>query len=364
MKLKLSGKELSKKYAYSNLIILGFCSLYLIIPYFLQNLVGDDFYIYSSFQNQTLIPTIFFFLCLITSITILTYDLKWHSKIEIGKLSIRSYRQIFFLTVFYLLIIIIRDLPLKLSGASRNEMLGAISSQLLPGFGFLLLLCMIAIIQLHQKKFLIIFCIVCFMVDLVHEGKIFVSYALLCLMFYLDDNRIKLSFKRIIILGCVGLSFLLLIFFMRAFAVGENPLLSVYAFFSEFMGVNATSGWAVEYNHAGLPSDLTDFDMTLRSYYLGSVGHGLALSPVAYFLGNFGSLFYVVTFIYCIIITCVGLIGNRTIGKYSLLVILYNLIHLLRHGPNLFLSKCIFQILFLTLFFMWLNNASYRKNLS
>ena len=355
MKLKLSVKGESNKYPYSTLAILTFCSLYIILPYFLQAIVGDSFYIYSSSQNSSILPSLYFFLNIVICFAIIIHDLKWHNKINIGKLTTRSYKLLIWLTIIYLIIIALRDIPLKLGGASRTEMLGAISRQLLPGFGFLLLLSFISIIQSHNKKLLLIFCLICFLVDIIHEGKIFTSYALLCMMFYFDDSLIKISLKRIILIGCIGLCFLTMIFFMRASAVGENPFLSVYSLFSEFMGVNATSGWAIEYSNNNLPPDLNDFDTTLRNYYINNVGHGLALSPVAYFIGNFPS-YYLVVPLYFGIITLIYLAGNRLIGQYSILILLYNLIHLLRHGPNLFLSKSISQIIFVSILFIWINN--------
>ena len=231
-------------------------------------------------------------------------------------------------------------------------MLGAISKQLVPGFGILLLLCMISLIALNNKRYVILFCIICLLVDIVHEGKIFTSYAILCLMFYFDEKGVQISIKRVVTIGMFGLIFLLSIFIMRAYAVGDNNIIGIYSAFSEFMGVNATAGWAIEYASLNLPNDYIDFDAALREYYLKYVGHGLALSPVAYFIGNFHSFYYIAVTSYCIIILFVYLLGSKLIGKYSLLIFMYNIIHLLRHGPNLFLTKSITQIFIISLVFI------------
>lgn len=361
MKLKIAEREESITYSYSKLILFGFSALYLLFPYLLEYYIGAEFYIYSSYQDITFKYSLIFFSILFLTINLIIIDLRRFNIVKCALPSKRSAKIIIWINIAYLGVICARGLPLRLGGASRDILLELISSQLLPGFGFLFLLCIVAVIYLKDRKYLLLFIAVCFVVDIIHQGKIFTSYAVLSLMFYLDNIRTKISLKRIVLIVSLGFSFLLMIFFMRAISADQNPLLGAYSFFSEFMGVNATNGWAYEYHLTGGNRDLSDFDATLREYYVKDVGHGLALSPVAYFIGNYGDLFFIHVILYFIVVFMIFHISVKFIGKYALVILLYNVIHLLRHGPNLFLSKCMFQLIFIIGLIAILNFWKERK---
>ncbi len=360
MKLKLCVRKLWNDYTcrYSLLIILAFSFLYFILPYFLQGIVGDDFYLYSNCQSSTFIYALYFFLLILILFKIIIRNVKKYENISCWPPQKKYAKFIYWLNVLYLCVVILNGLSLRASGATRGALLEAISGQLFPGYGYLFLLSIVIITHLKNNRYLYLFVFICFIVDMIYQGKIFTMYASVVVMFYIDNLRVKINLKRILIIALLGFSFLFIIYTIRAVASGGNVLVDVYSMFSEFMGVNATSGWGMSYYKSGLPFQLSEFDSVLQDYYIQNVGHGLGLSPVAYFLANFGSgwSFFLSTSIYIFIVMIIYLIGSRVLGKYVLLIFLYNFVHLLRHGPNLFLSKSLLQILFLSVIVLLLYN--------
>ncbi|WP_316737870.1 hypothetical protein [Pedobacter aquatilis] len=342
---------MSEKYSfsYSKIVLIGLAFLYFILPVTLQSLVGEDFYIFSKYQFLVSDRSILFFILLIILLSFLAKKIK---KTAIG-LKIHPSKGILILAVslnfVYLLIVLIRGILLRQQGLAREDLLGIISSQLIPGYGYFLLLSFVALLQLKEKKFLFLFILIAFGIDIIYQGKIFVTNALMLSMFYIDNIKLKFSLLRISLIGLSGLAFLVVIFVIRSIATdGEaGDLTSVYTSFSEFMGVNATVGWSYEFNKQGMPASYFNYDPVLQKYYLSSVGHGLAISPVAYFTGNFGDSYLVAIIAYFLIIYLIFYYSSKIIGRYAFFVLMYNFIHLLRHGPDIFLYKCILQIMFL-----------------
>ena len=74
--------------------------------------------------------------------------------------------------------------------------------------------------------------------------------------------------------------------FMRISLAGDDlskdMLGFAYLFGSEFLGVQASIGWAMEYFSEGYPASFWAFGATLQDFYKSSVGHGLATSPGAF----------------------------------------------------------------------------------
>lgn len=349
MKLKLSAYKPSSDYSYkySITIITLFSALYFIIPYLLEPFVGDDFYVYSHYQSETFIYSLFCFISLIFCTYIVTQKAEHFTNIACPRPSLQTCKIIFWLNFIYLIKIIL--IGILANGADRITLLGLISKQLFPGYGYILLLVLISIIHIKRDKYLFLFFSTCVIIDILYHGKIFSTYALMLTMFYLDDKKIKLTIRRLLLIGVLGITFLFSIFIIRAITSGSGFILNIYSFFSEFIGVNATIGWGYEYTENNLPPSFTEYDSVLQNYYIQEVGHGLALSPVAYFLGNFGHKFsfFIGWTLYILLLLIIYSITIRFIGRYALLILLYNFIHLLRHGPDIFLSNSITQSIFL-----------------
>lgn len=352
MKLRLCVKKrlsnYSGSYVRTILIVLSF--LYSIFPYLLQKIVGDDFYIYSSYQSFTILYSLYFLLMLWLVFRALQMKVRKFESINCVHPTKKNIKFFWWMNFSYFGLIIIRGIFARIQGADRTFLLELISSQLFTGYGFILLLVCISVIWLREKKYLCYFVVICFLIDFIYQGKIFTTNVIMVVMFYLDDLRISISVKRLLLIGLLGFGFLFLIFAIRAITTGEESVfLSVYSLFSEFMGVNATVGWGYEYYLFNQPPSFVDFGSTLREYYIEEVGHGLALSPVAYFLANYGISYsyFISLFAYFGITYIFYVLSIRIIGRFALFVFMYNYIHLLRHGPDLFLSKSIFHICFL-----------------
>lgn len=364
MKLKKSESKKLKKYSYSysKTVLIIFAFLYLILPIFLQKVVGDDFYIYSKFQSFVTVSSIFFFFLICLLVFYVSRIAKGKYRVNIRPPDNKSYLFFYWANIIYMFLIIIRGFILRLNGISRIELLSSLSSQLIPGYGYLLLLSCIATLHINKRFNLILFILLSLLIDITYQGKIFSTNAFMLLMFYLDINYVKMSIKRLCAIGGIGLFFLFVIFAIRAMASGGNLFVDVYSFFSEFMGVHATIGWGYDYNQANMPMRLTHFDEVLQNYYMGSVGHGLALSPVAYFIGNFGIYNIPISILYTILLILIYYTFSLFLGRFTLYVFMYNFIHLLRHGPNIFLQKSISHMLLLSIILIIFCNYVINKN--
>jgi hypothetical protein len=350
-------------FSYSLAVVIAFLFLYFILPVGIEYIVGDDFFIYSSSQNianiaNTIVGFILFMLLL---------RIFRKSKISphVNSLPPDKYTISFFfyLNLCYFLIIFFRGLLAISQGMGRMDLLLVINSLLLPGYGYLLLLASVAVIHLKKSKLLLLFVLLSFLIDFVYNGKIFSANAVMVLVFYLDNARVKFSFTRILLIGLSGFGFIVMIFLLRAISSGvEDNVIGLYSFFSEFMGVNASVGWSYEYLHDGLPMDLFDFGATLQNYYENSVGFGLALNPAAYFVGNFGSYYFAVAIFYAYIVYLIYCISSSLLGRYALFVLMYDLIHLLRHGPDVFILKFFTHSLFLVIVLLILKNHISSRN--
>lgn len=366
MKLKLCEKKHWNDYTcnYCKAIIFAFSFLYFVLPYPLQQVVGDEFYLYSGHQSATFAYSVCFFIFILFVFQRLVSQVKKYENVSCKPPKKKYSIFVYWVNFAYLCYVVFNGLLLRASGASRGMLLEVISSHLFPGYGYILLLSCIIVIYLKEKFYLYFLVIICFVVDFVYQGKIFTMYAFMVVMFYIDDLRISINLRRLLMSGILGFSFLFLIFSVRSLANEGDVFVDIYSLFSEFMGVNATSGWGYSYYLSHQPSQLIAFDFALMDYYRTDVGHGLGLSPVAYFLGNFGpNQGYILSMItYLCIIFFVYTIGIRVLGKYALFVFLYNYVHLLRHGPNLFLSKSIMHVFFLIVIVLILyNNKINRK---
>lgn len=340
---------------YCILALAGFGFLYFILPLILQNIVGPEFYIFSKEQGKVYFENIIFYLLLTSFLFLLSSNVIQTPWIVNSASKFVNYL-IIIVTFIYLIFVFGKGLILSRSGVPREELLEIISSQLVPGFGYLLLACFFSIIRLRKAYILIAFGLLALSLDVVYQGKIFVTNALMLTMFFLDNSKIKLTFLRVVSFILIGFGFLAFIFILRSLSAGEsNAAIGVYTYFSEFMGVNATSGWAKEYAATGGVHGFFNFDPILQKFYIGNVGHGLAISPVAYFIGNFGDYYYLIVIAYFLVLFFMFYLSSYILGRFCFLILVYNFIHLLRHGPDIFLYKCFLQLTIVSLAVIFIN---------
>lgn len=347
---------------YSRTILIVFSFLYLVFPLFIQPIVGENFYIYSYYQYKVTCYSLLFFVGVVLLICNLSHCISKHAYVSCPLPDKTSLKFFYWLNILYFIKMILHGIPLKLAGASREELLMSISSQLITGYGYVLLLACISLLCLKNQKYIIIFALCCLCLDIIYQGKIFSSYLIMLLMFYLDNLRIKMSMRKLLLIGLLGFSFIFTIFTLRALSSGGFFLVDVYSIFSEFMGVNATIGWGYEYNMANSPMALTNFDTILQDFYIADVGHGLALSPVAYFIGNFGNKYLFISVLFFVFIAILYGISSMIIGRYALLVFMYDYLHFMRHGPDLFLLKSITHLSFLIIILCIFQNYKNNKH--
>lgn len=129
----------------------------------------------------------------------------------------------------------------------------------------------------------------------------------------------------------------------------------VYLFGSEFLGVQASIGWAMDYYASSYPLSFWNFGSTLENFYIASVGHGLATSPGAYLQANFGNTGPAAAIIACLIGLVLFRLSVRWLGLVAYLIIAINFQHFLRHGLDVFIVKIISQMVIAVLIVIIVN---------
>ena len=131
--------------------------------------------------------------------------------------------------------------------------------------------------------------------------------------------------------------------------LSKDMLRFAYLFGSEFLGVQASIGWAMEYFSEGYPASFWAFGATLQDFYKSSVGHGLATSPGAFLRRISAVRGYFFSIVSCAIMAMLFRICIRVVGWIVYLILAINFQHFLRHGIDVFLGKVIFQMIFVFL---------------
>lgn len=356
--MKVRQKNYS--YNYSRALLSGLAFLYLVLPLAFPYLSGSDFYIYSNEQLNIIHISLFsFFLAFIFAEAI--FRIRFNSRKLCVTNSISDTSIFIYVSYVLMILIIFSGLQLRAAGLGRMELVEAIHAASIPGYGLILLLAGLSIALNSKTKHLIIFIIFSMIIDFIYMGKIYSYMALIILFFYLDHKNVKFSLIRLMQITILGLFFLLVIFTSRASASGElEGIFAAYTFASEFVGVNSTIGWALEYNALGLPSQFLDFGSRLEDFYISKVGHGLALAFPAYFIGNFGDYWFVGQFLYFFSIALALLFLVKYFGHIVMFIILFNSQHLFRHGPDIFLQKILLHLvgLVFVIYFMRLVKAA------
>lgn len=261
-------------------------------------------------------------------------------------------RVAYFAMLVYALLVLIYGQKLRVMGASRADLLDGMDDFLFPGMSLLLMIASVfCVAKASRLQFYSIF-LTFLLVDITYNGKIFSFLAMILFFLRLDyahPSR-KTILKAFGLWGVLGVLMLLLSGLMRMTLAGDDLNSDVvgvaYLFGSEFLGVQASIGWAMEYFAQGYSTVFWAFGSTLQDFYNSSVGHGLATSPAAFFEANFGSAGPFLAIFGCCIALISFRISERVLGWVAYLIVAINFQHFLRHGIDVFLGKVIFQMIF------------------
>lgn len=335
------------------LISLLFC--YFILPAIISNFIFDnDFYIYSSRQSDANILSLVYGFIFIVWFYLLFKPRR--ANLNNGRV-IRlanwpGLRIAYFAMCIYSVLLLFHGQQLHAAGASREELLGGIGEFLLPGMGLILLgSAIFAVSKATRFQFYLLF-ILFFMIDITYNGKIFSFIALVIFFMRLDFSRpsARTIVRVFAVWTVLGVSFLLVSGFNRVALANDelntNIIGIAYLLGSEFLGVQATIGWGIEYFSQNHPQTFWPFVSTLEELYRPTVGHGLGASPGAFFEANFGSGGLFFAMITCGFWLMAFSLSSRLLGWLSYLIVAINFVHFLRHGVDVFLIKVVSQMIF------------------
>jgi hypothetical protein len=344
-------KQGNSSFINSSLFCFTLLFCYFILPYLCSFLLPERFYVLSRYSEQAhlhvlsafVISAIFFYFILKLN--------KWCRRVDNWpKLSQKLIYFLYLLFLVQIILIALFGTYYRILGVSDRDVLLAIQhSFLVSGTSYIFICGFLYMATFTSRKKLLMLGGLFIYIDILFMGKKFVFY-LIGILLYRSDVRNKISnSKPFIYAGVAGASFLLFIFIVRSLNADSSVsiVLDVYAFFAEFIGVYATTGWAIEYSQ-----DINGWWAVVRelsTYYIDEVGHGLALHPVAYFLAVFGELWYVYMVLYFIVLALFFYFFSMLIGSAVVLVLLVNIMHFMRHGPEIFFQQFFLQALFLSI---------------
>lgn len=335
------------------LILLLFC--YFILPAIISEFIFDnDFYIYSSRQSTANYLSLIYGLIFIVWLYLLFKPRRacFYNRRAIRLANWPGLRIAYFAMCIYSVLVLFYGQQLRAAGASREELLSGIGEFLLPGMGLILLgSAIFAVSKATRFQFYLLF-VLFFMIDITYNGKIFSFIALVLFFMRFDFSRpsMRTVIRVFAVWTILGVSFLLVSGFSRiALANDEfnaNIIGFAYLLGSEFLGVQATIGWGIDYFSQNYPPTFWLFVSTLEEFYRPTVGHGLGVSPGAFFEANFGGGGLFIAVITCAFWLLAFSFGSRLLGWLSYLIVAINFIHLLRHGIDVFLIKVVSQMIF------------------
>ena len=328
---------------------------YFIIPVPVSEIIfKNDFYIYSKLQDKANTLSLLYGAIFIFWVCLLFRQKKpsLNCLASTRLVSWMGLRVAYFAMLVYALMVFFYGQKLRVMGASRADLLDGMDNFLFPGMGLLLMLASVfCVAKASRLQFYSIF-LTFLLVDMTYNGKIFSFLAMI--LFFLRLDYINPSRKTILkAFGLWGALGVLILFFsglMRMTLAGDDLNSDVvgvaYLFGSEFLGVQASIGWAMEYFLQSYTTTFWAFGSTLQDFYISSVGHGLATSPAAFFEANFGSAGPFVAIFGCCMALIFFRISERVLGWVAYLIVAINFQHFLRHGIDVFLGKVIFQMIF------------------
>nr|PZN83573.1 MAG: hypothetical protein DIU57_09885 [Pseudomonadota bacterium] len=347
----------------TRLLLVAITVAYFFVPILVVAIVGDELYIYSQRQSESIGITIVFG----AATTLLVIGITRGNKpVPLPSSGIiRQLAAFYYVSIAFVLALAAYGAYLRDTGASRLDLLEKQSELLFPGFGLICLLGCIHAIAAPSHRKVALMVLVFVVTDVMFMGKIFTYIAAGVVVLRWDYRGHAFRLRHALALGLVGMIFLGAVHVMRAVAVGEESLLiDFYTFFSEFLGVQATVGWSIEYFESMMPdrgSGILRFVHALNDYYADIVGHGLALSPAAYFYGLFGPLWGPLALSYMILLFLAFRLAYLSLGYVAIFVLAYNYQHLMRHGVDVFTTKVVTQLLLVAFLFKVLPRYTGRE---
>lgn len=335
------------------LILLLF--VYFIVPAAVSELIFEnDFYIYSDRQADANALSLVYGGIFIMWVYLLFRPMRanLYNGASTRLVSWPGLRIAYFAMLVYSVLLILHGQQLRASGALREDLLGGMDEFLLPGMSLLLLgASVFAVAKATRWQFYSLF-LIFLLIDATYNGKIFSFLALVLFFMRVDFDRpsTRTIIKAFAFWALLGVSMLLLSGLTRIALAGDdltvNAIGIAYLFGSEFLGVQASIGWGMNYFAQGYPQTFWTFGAKLEEFYKSSIGHGLATSPGAFFEANFGSGGPFVAILACGIGLMAFRLSARSLGWIAYLIVAINFQHFLRHGIDVFLSKVVFQMFF------------------
>ena len=244
-------------------------------------------------------------------------------------------------------------------GAERTELLANEHQALFPGLGILLILALCHAVTTDRWNAWATLAVLLVGIDLVFLGKMFTYPVVASGLFRADLKARRPSVRPAVVLFALGLLFVVATALGRGIASADQGGFSLYSVVSEFVGVFASVGWAQ--NFAAGTRGFGDANAQLEVAYMGAVGHGLAIHPVAYFIGVAGDRWIPLLLLYCMGVLLILHVSRRIIGRDgTLLVTIVNLHHLMRHGPDIFVKNLIVQFVAVAIVFYVGKEATFR----
>lgn len=351
--MSINQKSLSNQI---NFIVLLFF-IYFIFPISGEYILGSDFYIFSYSESQSKYLAIFaFFISLIfLHFIYITSKKSINSNKTIHSLSKKILKLHFHLFLLFILVLSINGIYQRLIiSADRNFLLSNLHEFLVSGVSFLFIGALVYITRFLTKKYIFILIAIFIMLDFLYLGKKFSFYAIALLLFYFDTNKNLMPTKNhLLYIGFFGIAVIITTSTLRAIAADDQTdiyrqLFSFYSYTSEFIGVYASIGHAID-SSSILHGAYFNVDRLLADLYLDDIGHGLALHSIAYFIvlsKTYWWFFYILYFVFLVFLIR---LFSMAIGNLIILLIIVNSVHFFRHGPDIFLYQIIQQSIYITL---------------
>lgn len=340
--------------------------LYNVFPLLLEKYYfSSEFYIFSGAEVYYDVVTFFVMICF-SFILAFAFNQPSRKLAHFSELTSQLLLVCFFVFSLQLFCLAVFGVKVRfLDGASRNELLALQHVFLVSGSSFIFLGAFAyATVFLNKRNFGILLLILV-LLDVIYLGKKFTFYAIGVGLFRVDLFSVKDSNKPFIIAGLSAVFFVVLTFIVRAIYAGDDGNgsaifdVGVYALSSEFLGVYSSIGWADLFS--GQSQNMWDVDRTLSKNYFHATGHGLAIHPLAYFKFVFGDndLLPIVYYFTLFILTV--RVFSYFIGNFIYLIVSVNIMHLTRHGPDIFIKQILMQSIFLLIIFLFSELFKKRK---
>lgn len=323
--------------------VMALLAVYTLLATFVASLLPVGFYTFSSENQQGLklvwISSPFLFISFFIFIVLN----KWMSRQDFpSKLLCQVSKICCFIALLHWLILIFFGFYARfILNMSRGELLTFQHNFLVSGTSFIYILAFIYVCRFSGWRLFWFICFCFLLIDFLYMGKKFVFYLIALFLFRFDCHAYRKTLKPVFFALIGGLAFAVAIYFVRAAVSGGVSVLDLYALFAEFVGVVSTVGFAIQYgpNIDGLWSIVSK----LQPYYLNQVGHGLALHPIAYFVVVGGEYWLLVLVFYMLILGALFWVVSMLVGDLALLLVLANIIHFFRHGPDIFMFQFLTQ---------------------